>query len=215
MDIIFLFYEGMTALDVIGPHEILCRLPKAQVKRVSRTAGPIATDSCGLVLHAEYSLAEVSQADILLIPGAGSATSLSQYPEVHDWIRLLHQTTQWTTSVCTGSLILGKAGILTGLRATSHWAALDRLERWGANPTSQRVVEEGKVMTAAGVSAGIDMALLLTAKVAGNSVAQALQLALEYDPQPPFDGGSYEKADSLLREALKARMISKFETLSS
>jgi transcriptional regulator GlxA family with amidase domain len=210
MIIAFLFYEGMTALDAVGPHEILCRLPGASVKRVAKTSGKITTDS-GLVLNADYALSDVLHADILFIPGAGNATTLQYDPETLQWIRLMHSNTVWTTSVCTGSLILGAAGILSGVKATTHWAALDRLKKWGAIPVAQRIVESGKIMTAAGVSAGIDMALTLAAKISGENVAKTLQLGIEYDPEPPFDAGSPEKADPELREALRKRMIALFE----
>lgn len=210
MRIAFLFYEGMTALDVVGPHEILCRLPGAEVFRAASIAGPVRTDS-GLILMADHPLSEIQQADILLIPGAGNATTLRKYPDILDWVRSIHQTTTWTTSVCTGSLILGAAGILQGLRATSHWAALDRLKLWDAVPTEARLVEDGKVLTAAGVSAGIDMALTLAAKIAGTQFAQSMQLAIEYDPQPPFNAGSPGKLDPALCSALKSRMVAAFE----
>ncbi len=211
MEIVFLFYDGMTALDVVGPHEILCRLPGAKVRRVAKCAGLIRTDS-GLELTAEYALSDVSRADVLVVPGAGSATTLSKYPETLAWVRSIHETTIWTVSVCTGSLILGAAGLLSGLRATTHWAALDRMGIWGAEPTNARIVEDGKVITAAGVSAGIDMALTLTAKIAGRGFAEALQLGIEYDPRPPFDAGSPEKANPAILEGLRARMTASFET---
>lgn len=170
------------------------------------------TDS-GLVLQAEYGLEDVSRADLLLIPGAGSATSLSHQPKTLAWVRSIHETTSWTSSVCTGSLILGAAGLLSGLPATSHWAALDRLAHWGALPTAQRIVEAGKIVTAAGVSAGIDMALTLAAKIIGPDFAKAMQLGIEYDPDPPFDVGSPGKAPPALLEALRTRMVAKFEAL--
>jgi len=213
MQIAFLFYDGMTALDAIGPHEILCRLPDAKVQRVARKAGTVRTDSAGLELIADYALADVSYADILVVPGAGSATTLRNHPEILDWVRSIHATTQWTTSVCTGSLILGAAGLLSGLQATTHWAVMDRLSVWGAEPVSERIVESGKIITAAGVSAGIDMALILAAKVAGPQVAQALQLGIEYDPEPPFDTGSPKKANPKVRDALFARMSVLFEDI--
>lgn len=210
MQIIFLFYDGMTALDAVGPHEILCRLPGVFVKRVAKSAGKIMTDS-GLVLNADNALSDISHADILFIPGAGNATTLRKYPEILHWIRLIHSKTIWTTSVCTGSLILGAAGILSGVKATTHWAALDRLNIWGAEPIQKRIVESGKIITAAGVSAGIDMALLLAAKISGESVAKTLQLGIEYDPEPPFDAGSPEKADSEMVEFLRKKMVALFE----
>lgn len=210
MRIIFLFYEGMTALDAVGPHEVLSRLPGAVVRCAAIASGPIQTNS-GLVLQADIAISDVSYADVLVVPGAGNATTLRNFPEVLAWLCLIHKTTQWTTSVCTGSLILGAAGILSGLRATTHWAVYDRLRTWGAYPTRARVVEDGKVMTAAGVSAGIDMALTLAAKIAGPQSAQTIQLALEYDPEPPFDTGSPEKAPAGIRDALKERMLARFE----
>ncbi len=210
MKIVFLLYDGMTALDAIGPHEVLSRIPKAQIQRVARVPGPIQTCS-GLQLIADLSLSEISQADILLIPGAGNATTLGQYPDILDWIRVIHATTLWTTSICTGSLILGAAGLLQGLRATSHWAVLDRLRTWGAEPMHSRIVESGKIMTSAGVSAGIDMALALAAKISGQSVAETIQLGIEYDPEPPFDAGSPDKADPVIVEALRKRLMNVFE----
>lgn len=211
MNIVFLFYDGMTALDVIGPHEILGRLPDAKVFRVAKKRGHIYSESSGLVLLAEHDLSEIITADILLIPGAGSATSMSHDPEVLAWIRKIHVTSTWTTSVCTGSLILGAAGLLKNINATSHWAVLDRLAGWGATPVNSRVVEDGKIMTAAGVSAGIDMALVLADRVAGRKIAQTLQLGIEYDPMPPFEAGSPEKVSPEIRESLKTRLLMSFE----
>ena len=210
MQIVFLFYEGMTALDAVGPHEILCCLPGATVKRAALQAGIIHTDS-DLLLNAEYALSEVSNADLLLVPGASNATTLRKSPETLAWLRKIHATTTWTTSVCTGSLILGAAGILTGLKATSHWSTLDRLSALGAQAVSKRVVEDGKVITAAGVSAGIDMALILAAKIAGRKVAERIQLGIEYDPDPPFDLGSPSKADPTLVKELLVRFQTVFE----
>lgn len=210
MNIIFLFYDGMTALDAVGPHEILYRLPDTTIKRVAKSAGKISTDS-GLILNADYALTDVSHADVLFIPGAGNATTLRKHPEILDWIRLIHSKTTWTTSVCTGSLILGAAGILSGKKATTHWAALNRLTTWGAEPVQERIVVSGKIMTAAGVSAGIDMALTLAAKIAGEQIAKTLQLGIEYDPEPPFDVGSPEKADPALLEILRKKMVALFE----
>ncbi|MFZ2776741.1 MAG: DJ-1/PfpI family protein [Candidatus Rickettsiella isopodorum] len=210
MQIVFLFYDGMTALDVVGPHEILCRISGTSIKRVAKLAGNVKTDS-GLILTAEYALSDVLNADILFIPGAGNATTLQKYPEILDWVRLIHSQTTWTTSVCTGSLILGAAGILSGVNATTHWAAIDRLTKWGAEPTKKRIVESGKIITAAGVSAGIDMALTLAAKISGEHVAKNLQLGIEYDPEPPFNSGSPEKADPELLENLRKRMVILFE----
>lgn len=211
MNIVFLFYQGMTALDAVGPHEVLSRLPGASIKRVAKSPGKILTSS-GLLLTAEHSYLDVSEADILFLPGARNATSLKKYPEILEWIKKIHSTTTWTTSVCTGSLILGASGLLSGLKATTHWAALDRLHAYGAKPVKSRVVESGKIITAAGVSAGIDMALTLSEKISGARVAKALQLAIEYDPEPPFNCGSPEKADPELVNSLREKMVSKFES---
>ncbi len=212
MQIVFLFYEGMNALDVVGPHDILCDLPNAKVVHAAKRPGPVTTDS-GLQLIAECALSDVVRADVLVVPGASSATTLRNDPEILDWIRSIHATTTWTASVCTGSLILGAAGILSGLNATSHWAVLDRLPIWGAIPVNERVVEDGKVITAAGVSAGIDMALSLAAKIAGREFAETMQLGIEYDPEPPFHSGSPEKASPEMREALRARLLALFESV--
>lgn len=210
MQIVFLFYDGMTALDVVGPHEILCRIPGTSIKRVAKSSGNVKTDS-SLILYADDALSNVLNADVLFIPGAGNATTLQKYPEILDWVRLIHSKTTWTTSVCTGSLILGAAGILSGVNATTHWAAIDRLSKWGAEPTKKRIVESGRIITAAGVSAGIDMALTLAAKISGEHVAKTLQLGIEYDPEPPFNSGSPEKAEPELLENLRKRMVTVFE----
>lgn len=210
MKFAFLFYEGMTALDMIGPHEILCRLPGVESVRVARRAGKVHSDS-GVVFDGLAGFADVTRADVLLIPGASSATSMQDDPETLAWVRQIHLTTQWTTSVCTGSLILGRAGVLKGLRATTHWAAMDRLAEYGATPVSERVVEDGKVMTGAGVAAGIDMGLTLAARIAGQDFAKTLQLAIEYDPAPPFDSGHPSKADPAVVAGLRAMMAQTFE----
>jgi len=211
MQIVFLFYDGMTALDAIGPHEILFRLPNIKVLRAAEHAGPIKTESNNLIVNAEYSLSDITQADVLVVPGAGNATSLKEHPKTLAWVQKIHQTTTWTTSICTGSLILGAAGILSGHTATSHWAVIERLNQYGAKPISERVVESGKIITAAGVSAGIDMALNLAAKISGQKVAETLQLGIEYDPAPPFDVGSPAKASPEICEALKTRLLTIFE----
>lgn len=210
MEIAFLFYDGMTALDTIGPHEVLWRLPNAQVKHVGLCAGEIQSGS-GLIFKADYALSDIIQADILVVPGAGSATTLKHQPEILEWIRHIHAHTTWTTSVCTGSLILGAAGILSGIKATSHWAVINRLNQYGAIPTQERIVESGKIITAAGVSAGIDMALALAAKIAGEDIAKTLQLMIEHDPKPPFDSGSVKKANPKLTSALLKKMLENFE----
>lgn len=200
MHIAFLFYHGMTALDAIGPYEVLWRLPSATVDYVAKRVGPIQCPS-GLRLYANRNFSEVPQADVLLIPGGRDLSDIDD--ETLKWIRQIHDTTTWTTAVCTGSLILGAAGILTGLNATSHWARVDQLQSFGAKPKRQRIVVDGKVITAAGVSAGIDMALSLAAKITNAETAERLQLTIEYDPEPPFDMGSPAKAPPLMCAEIK------------
>jgi transcriptional regulator GlxA family with amidase domain len=194
MRIAFLIFDKLTALDAIGPYEVLSRLPGAELSFVAKQAGPKRTDTGALGITADRSLSELPEPDLLLIPGGEGNRPLLDDDEVLDWVRTAHQGTTWTTSVCTGSLVLGAAGILDGKRATTHWAYRDRLAGFGAEAVAERYVIDGKVATAAGVSAGIDMALHLAAKIAGEDVAKAIQLGIEYDPAPPFDSGSPEKA---------------------
>jgi transcriptional regulator GlxA family with amidase domain len=206
--IAILLYEGMTALDAIGPYEVLSHLPDAEVCFTAEKKGLVCTETGFLRLSADYALSEVSEADILLVPGGPGDRGVQQSPSVLDWIRLIHEQTRFTTSVCTGSLILGAAGLLKDLRATTHWARMDVLRELGAVPVSERIVEQGKIITAAGVSAGIDMALRLVQKISGDDYAQAVQLGIEYDPQPPFDSGSPSKAPSHIVELVKRVMES-------
>jgi putative intracellular protease/amidase len=192
-EIALFLYDDMTALDAIGPYEVLARLPDAEVRLVASTPGPKKTEA-GLVLMADSALEDVPEPDVIVIPGSGKVPFLND-PAAVEWVRGSHQTSKWTTSVCTGSMLLGAAGVLEGKRATSHWAVRESLRDFGAEPVAERVVVEGKVITAAGVSAGIDMALTLAGYEAGDDEARALQLVIEYDPQPPYDSGSLEKAD--------------------
>jgi transcriptional regulator GlxA family with amidase domain len=205
MEIAFLIFDRLTALDAVGPYEVLRSVPRATVKFVARERGPKRTDAGSLALVADYALDEVSSPDVVVVPGGPGQMALMNDEPVLNWIRRAHQTSRWTTSVCTGSLILGAAGLLKGLRATTHWLALDILRSLGAEPVSERVVIEGKIMTAAGVSAGIDMALTLVAREAGEAAAQAIQLGIEYDPQPPFNAGSPAKAPPAIVELLRSR----------
>ncbi len=204
MQIAILLYDKLTALDAIGPYEVLSRIPGAEVVFVASDAGPVRTDNGMLTLVAERAIAEVPQPDILLVPGGPGEVAARAGAGVLEWVRSAHETTTWTTSVCTGSLILAAAGVLAGKRATSHWLALPALEELGAQAVSERVVFDGKIVTAAGVSAGIDMALTLVARIAGDEVAQAIQLGIEYDPEPPFDAGSPRKARPEIVELLRA-----------
>ncbi|MGH2951109.1 MAG: DJ-1/PfpI family protein [Solirubrobacterales bacterium] len=203
MKIAILIFDRLTALDAIGPYEVLSRLPGAELSFVAKEAGMKRTDTGALGLSADRTLAELPDPEIVLVPGGEGNRPLLADAEVLDWLRTAHETTAWTTSVCTGALVLGAAGILDGLRATTHWAFLDRLREYGAEPVARRTVTEGKVITAAGVSAGIDMALGLASEVAGEQVAQAIQLGIEYDPDPPFDTGSPGKAPPELVEFVR------------
>ena len=187
-------FDGLTALDAIGPYEVLSRLPDARVEFAALEPGVKRTDNGMLALTAERALDELPHPDVIVMPGGHGTRALMHDGRMLDWVRAAHETSRFTTSVCTGSLVLGAAGILDGLEATTHWAVLDTLGRLGAVPVTRRVVEQGKVITAAGVSSGIDMALTLAARIAGEDVARAIQLAIEYDPEPPFDSGSIAKA---------------------
>ncbi len=204
MDIAILLFEGLTALDAVGPYEVLSKLPGASVTFAGVDAGPVRTDNGSLALSADAALPDLEHPDILVVPGGHGQTVLMDNQAVLSWLRGVHTTSTWTTSVCTGSLLLGAAGILQGKRATSHWLALEQLPALGANPVAERVVIDGKVVTAAGVSAGIDMALAIAAEVAGPEVAQIIQLGIEYDPRPPFDSGSPGKAPAAVTEYLRS-----------
>jgi putative intracellular protease/amidase len=194
MNTAILLYPGFTALDAIGPYEVLSRLPGARVTFVAAAAGPVKTDNVMLTVLAERSLEEVPAPEIVLVPGGPGEVAARAGGPALDWLRAAHETSTWTTSVCTGSLILAAAGLLEGKRATGHWLAMEKLRELGAEAVSERVVFDGKLVTAAGVSSGIDMALTLAARIAGEQVAQAIQLGIEYDPQPPFDAGAPHKA---------------------
>ena len=211
MDICVLLYDRFTALDCIGPYEVLSRIPGARLRFVAKKAGPVTTDTGMLTVMAEAPIADVVKPDILLIPGGPGDEGTIADREIVDWVSRVHETTKWTTSVCTGSLVLGAAGILQGLDATTHWASVERLESFGARYTEKRVVRQGKVITGAGVSAGIDMGLTLLAEEMGEDFAKAMQLAIEYDPQPPFDCGSPSKAPAHVKEFLMAAMAANRE----
>jgi transcriptional regulator GlxA family with amidase domain len=199
-----LIFDGLTALDAIGPYEVLRSVPGWEVAFVGKSRGEVRTDSGALGLTADLALEEASEADIVLVPGGAGNRPLLKDAEVLDWLREVDRGTTWTTSVCTGSLVLGAAGLLEGKRATGHWLYLEPLRDYGADPVGGRFVEDGKVITAAGVSAGIDMALHLVGREAGPEVASAVQLAIEYDPQPPADHGSPAKAPPEIVEAVTA-----------
>jgi putative intracellular protease/amidase len=208
MNIAILLFDRLTALDAVGPYEVLSRLPGAKVTFVAEQPGPKRTDTGQLALTADASLVELPHPEVVLVPGGPGRQALMDDGSVHDWLRAADERSTWTTSVCTGSLILAAAGLLKGKRATSHWLALEELRGLGVDAVPERVVFDGKIVTAAGVSAGIDMALALAAKIADERTAQAIQLGIEYDPQPPFDAGSPERAPVEIVEALRARRAS-------
>jgi transcriptional regulator GlxA family with amidase domain len=192
----------MTALDAVGPVQVLAAMPGARVTWVAADPGPQKTD-CRMAIVAEQSLSDLPRPEIVLVPGAMDVRPVMKDARVLGWLRTAHETSRWTTSVCTGALILGAAGLLTGKRATTHWMMLDNLKAFGAEPVAERIVEDGRIITGAGVSAGIDMALRLVQIVAGDVVAQTVQLAIEYDPAPPFAGGSPRSASPAVVEAAR------------
>lgn len=205
MEIAILLYEGVTALDAVGPYEVLASMPDANISFVAKKPGVITTHAGVSFLNAEKSLSDVPSPDIFLLPGGPDVSHVAQDEETIAWVKKAHETSKWSTSVCTGALILGAAGVLQGLEATTHWMFHDALRDLGAKPTLQRVVREGKVVTAAGVSSGIDMALTLAAAEYGDDVAQEIQLIIEYDPQPPFDAGSPAKAPKHVIDSLQEK----------
>jgi transcriptional regulator GlxA family with amidase domain len=200
-------YQGVTGLDAVGPWEVLSRLPDTEIRFVAKEAGPITTEGAALLLGATDTIAETPCPDILLVPGGTTTPSQMINDEVLGWIREVHETTTWTTAVCTGSLILAAAGILKGLPATTHWIKMGTLKTMGAKPQpSERVVRVGKIVTAAGVSAGIDLALWLAGEIGGRELGKAIQLFIEYDPKPPFDSGHVTKASEETQRRAKEMM---------
>jgi len=206
MEIAIPLYDRFTALDAVGPYQVLSALPEARVRFIAAEAGPVRADNRMLTLVAEASLDDVPSPDILVVPGGIGTRALLEDEQMVGWVRTAHETSRYTTSVCTGSLLLAAAGILDGVDATTHWMVRDFLGELGANPVPDRVVERGKVFTAAGVSSGIDMALVLADRIAGPEVSQAIQLAIEYDPEPPYDAGSPEKAPKEIVDLVGAVM---------
>ena len=205
MQIAVLLYDQFTALDAVGPYEVLSRLPGAEVVFAAERPGPVPADTGMLALTAGAAIGDVPHPDIVLVPGGPGQEAQMDDGPVHEWLRKADAASSWTTSVCTGSLILAAAGVLAGRRATSHWLALERLNEFGALPTVERVVIDGKYVTAAGVSAGIDMALDLSARIAGTPTAQAIQLMMEYAPQPPLTAGSPFTAPPDLVTSMRVR----------
>ncbi|MFJ8888447.1 DJ-1/PfpI family protein [Streptomyces sp. NPDC102402] len=205
MRIAIVLFDRFTALDAVGPYEMLNRLPGAQTVLVAERTGPVRNDRGSLSLVADRTLADVPAPDLVIVPGGPGQSDQMDNGVLLDWLRTADATSTWTTSVCTGSLLLAAAGLLTGRRATSHWLALDVLRTYGAEPAEERVVLDGKYVTAAGVSAGIDMGLTLLGRIAGDEYARTVQLLTEYDPQPPYDSGSPRKASAAVVEEWRAK----------
>ncbi|WBX77401.1 DJ-1/PfpI family protein [Tenacibaculum ovolyticum] len=197
MRIIIYIYNGITMLDAIGPYEVLRNMRDAEVYFVAENKGEIKADSDFVHLNAKYDINEIESADILLIPGS-AITFIREMKnkKVLNWINKIDKTTKWTTSVCSGSLILAAAGLLKGKNATSHWKPINLLKDFGVTPKNERIIKQGKYITAAGVSAGIDMALYLSNEIVGETETKAIQLVIEYDPNPIYDCGSISKASN-------------------
>jgi putative intracellular protease/amidase len=206
VQVAILVFEGITVLDAVGPYEVLCRLPGADIRLVGTETGPKRTAQGTLALMADHLVEDVPAPDVVLVPGGPGERALRTDERVLEWLRAAHATSRWTTSVCTGACTLAAAGLLEGTEATTHWASMDDLAALGAVPVTERWVRRDRIITAAGVSAGIDMALYLLAQEAGDDQAMAAQLILEYDPQPPFDAGSPAKAPPHILSALQAAM---------
>ena len=189
-------FPQFTALDAIGPYEVLQRIPTFDITFVGHARGEVRSDNGMLGVVLDGTFEDLPHPDVIVFPGGVGTRPLQYDTRVLDWVRNAHASTTFTTSVCTGALMLGAAGLLDGLTATTHWGAYSELAVWGATPTAERVVEhlDRRIVTAAGVSAGIDMALRLTELLADRTAAQASQLMIEYDPQPPFDCGARPKA---------------------
>jgi transcriptional regulator GlxA family with amidase domain len=204
MQAAFLLYDRFTALDVAGPYEVLASTPGIETVLVAERTGSVRNDRDTMAITADCSLDDVPAPDIVVVPGGLGSRLFLEHEPLLSWLRRVHETTTWTTSVCTGSLLLAAAGLLEDAPATTHWVMRDTLAELGAVPVSdRRVVEHGKIMTAAGVSSGIDMALRLVQRMYGDEAAQAVQLGIEYDPAPPFDAGSPEKVPPAIADAVK------------
>jgi len=211
MKIAALVFDKITLLDIVGPAEVMGWMPDTEIVWVGKGTGPLRAEPIGLELSAARTLDEVPEADILMIPGGPGVRPLLEDRAVIDWVRAIHEKTQWTTSICTGSLLLGAAGLLQGLDATTHWNSAERLESFGARYREDRVIPQGKIVTAAGVSSGIDMALWLAGQIMGDEVAEAAQLCIEYDPQPPYAMGAPSKASEAVLARARATVAEKLK----
>ena len=204
MQVAHLLYDRFTALDIVGPHDVLGRLPGVEPVFVAERPGPVRNDSGTMAIVADRALEEVPAPDVIVVPGGFGTRLLLEREPLLAWLAQAHRTSTWTTSVCTGSLLLAAAGLLDGVPATTHWLARERLASLGAQVVNERVVHDGRIVTAAGVSSGIDMALRLVELMAGPEAAQAIQLGIEYDPAPPSDAGSPETAPAAIVDAVTA-----------
>lgn len=204
MKIAILIFDNYTALDVIGPYEVLSRIPGAEIVLAGLQPG-LYKDGNGLRLYAGYSFLDVESPEIVVIPGGFGIDAILNNTQVLEWLKRAYSTSRWTVSVCSGSLLLGAAGLLQDKKATTHWNRKDKLKEYGAEVVDKRYVQDGKILTSAGVSAGIDMSLFLVSLILDEKAAKLIQLSLEYDPQPPFDAGSIEKAPSELVELIKSK----------
>ncbi len=209
MQIAIVVYPGFTALDFIGPYEVLRNVPDTEVRFVWHEPGPIAADSGALLIGATHSFDETPSPDILLVPGGMTTFEHARDEKLLDWVRRAHESATWTASVCSGSVILAAAGLLEGKRATSHWMCVPMLKTFGVTAVGdERIVHEGRIVTCAGVSAGIDLGMWLAGEIVGEARAKAIQLTIEYDPQPPFDSGHLSKA-SAATKAMASAMLGK------
>jgi transcriptional regulator GlxA family with amidase domain len=202
MKIAILLFDNFTALDVVGPYEVLSNIPNSKIYFVADKPG-LYKNSKGIQIMAEYSLNDINDPEIVVIPGGFGIDSILKNTEILNWIKTVHEKSQWTTSVCSGALLLVEAGILNGRKFTTHWIRVEQLRKYPVEFVNERYVKDGKIITSAGVSAGIDMALYLTSLVVNENFAKAVQLAIEYDPKPPFDSGSPEKAPKEIVEKIR------------
>ena len=201
MKITILIFDNFTALDITGPYEIFVRLPEAELF-LAGIEKKLYSDQFGLKMFADYTIDEISETDILVIPGGTGVDSVLKNSSVITWIKKIHETTEWTASVCSGSLLLAEAGLLENRECTTHWMRREQLAKYNVIIKNERYVRDGKIITSAGVSAGIDMALYLAGKISNDHTAQMIQLGIEYDPQPPYDSGSPGKVPAEILQKL-------------
>ena len=206
-----LLYPNVTQLDATGPAQVLSRVPGAKMHMIWKTLDPVPTDA-GFSIVPTTTFADCPQLDVICVPGGGGQVELMVDPETLDFLRKQAATARYVTSVCTGSLVLGAAGLLKGYKSACHWAWRDMLKDFGATPVAERVVHDRNRISGGGVTAGIDFGLTVAAELAGEEVAKSIQLVLEYDPQPPFDSGSPEKAGSERVKRIRERLAPQLES---